>query len=231
MVLWGVGEQVAESKHVVKAVKPKRGRPAGGSAGETRASIVSAGRIVLGARGRRAATVRMVADQAGLSNTAVYYYFAGIDEIHDAVVADVSSLLARSVREVLDQPTLRAQVRHYVDVMRRLDVEDRSLMAFMMRDYLDVARGPKAKRKGSILMATIDLYGAMVRGAIERGELASDTDERAIVGLLSSILWGVELYAGFVDDAAAVERVSHYLDVVLAHGVVRGPAESNALAG
>jgi AcrR family transcriptional regulator len=231
MVVPGVGGSVAESKSVVKAVKPKRGRPAGGSAGETRASIVSAGRIVLGARGRRAATVRMVADQAGLSNTAVYYYFAGIDDIHDAVVADVSSVMKRSVRDVLNQPTLLAQIRHYVLAMRRLDVEDRSLMPFVMRDYLDVARGPKRKRKGSLLMATTDLIGAMVGNAVERGELAADVDQRAIVGLLSSILWGVQLYAGFADDADAVARVSNYLDVVLGHGVVRGPANSNALAG
>jgi AcrR family transcriptional regulator len=173
----------------------------------------------------------MVADEAGLSNTAVYYYFAGIDDIHDAVLADVSSLLKRSVRDVLNQPTLRTQVRHYVLAMRRLDVEDRSLIPFLMRNYLDVARGPKRNRKGSLLMATIDLFGTMVRGAVDRGELAADTDQRAIVGLLSSILWGVEAYAGFVDDADAVARVAHYLDVVLAHGVVRDPAESDALAG
>jgi hypothetical protein len=71
----------------------------------------------------------------------------------------------------------------------------------------------------------------MVRGAVDRGELPVDTDERTTVGLLTSILCGVKIYAGFADDADAVARVSNYLDVVLAHGVVRGGAKSNALAG
>ncbi|MET4427046.1 AcrR family transcriptional regulator [Mycolicibacterium sp. 624] len=206
--------------------KPKRGRPAGRDPEVTRAWILRAARTVFGLRGYSATSVRMVAEQAGLSVTGVYYHFSSLEEIYDEVVADTVATLEAIIGEVLEQPTIRAQIRALIFAMHRLDSQDRSIMAFMVRTYLDAARSPEVGRdSGPLTAGTAYLFVTMVRSAISRGELPPDSDVRTTVGLLASILWGVGLYSGFVEDADAMAVILNQVDDMFAHGLV-GPGSS-----
>ena len=98
-------------------------------------------------------------------------------------------------------------------------------MAFMIREYLDAARGTRDGRaKGPLLSGTERFLAGMVRGAIDRGELAPDTSMRATVGLLSSIFWGIGLYSGFVDEADVMAALCARADEVIASGLVAADA-------
>jgi AcrR family transcriptional regulator len=200
--------------------KPKRGRPPGRDSETTRAEILRAARTVFGLRGYSATSVRMVAARAGLSVTGVYYHFGSLEEIYDAVVSDIVSVLQEYMREVLLQRTLRTQIRALILGMNRLDFQDRSIMAFMIRTYLDAARSPGVGRDSDALTAgTEQFFVTIVRAAIGRGELPPDTDVRTTVGLLSSILWGLGLYSGFVEDAEAMAVISDRVDELIVHGL------------
>lgn len=208
-----------------RAPKPVRGRPAGRDSDRTRADILRAARTVLGVHGYRATTLKMVAREAGLSIRAVYYYFGSLQEVYVDVVADTVALLEESVRDVAGEPTLRRQIRAYLAAMHALDFGDRSVMAFMIREYLDAARGTRDGRaKGPLLSGTEHFLAGMVRGAIDRGELAPDTSVRATVGLLSSIFWGIGLYSGFVDEADVMAALCARADEVIASGLVAADA-------
>lgn len=180
--------------------------------------IVRAARVLFGIHGYSATTVKMVAQEAGMSFQAVYYHFRGIEDIYDAVVADVAARLEQPVREVFAQPTLQKQIRTYVFAMHTLDYEDRTVMAFMIREYLD-ARRDRQRDKGPLVEGTERFFVALVKSAITRGELPPDSDLPAIVGVLTSVMWGVGLYAGFVDDPDEMARVTDAVDGMIAHGL------------
>jgi AcrR family transcriptional regulator len=206
--------------------KPKRGRPAGRHSEVTRSEILRAARTVFGVQGYSATSVRMVAEQAGLSVTGVYYHFSSLDEIYDEVLADTVRVFEVCTHEAMAQPTLRAQLRAFIFAMYRLDYQDRSVIAFMVRTHLDALRGPGVGGDSRALTAgTTQFFVTMVRSAVTRGELPPNTDVHTTVDLLASILWGVGLYAGFVDDADVMAAISHRLTEVFAHGLM-GPDTS-----
>jgi AcrR family transcriptional regulator len=208
--------------------KPKRGRPAGRDSETTRAEILRAARVVFGVRGRSAASVRMVAETAGLSVTGVYYHFGSLDEIYGEVVADTAGVLEACMRDVLAQRTLRAQIRAFIFAMHQLDVQDRSILGFMIRNHLDAVRSAGVGGgSGPLTVATEHFFVMMVRAAINRGELPPGTDVRAAVGLLASILWGVGLYSGFVEEADAMAAISNRVDEMFANGLPR-PGSSHS---
>lgn len=187
--------------------------------------------MVFGERGYSAATLKMIAEQAGLSVTAIYYYFRSIEELHDAVVAETAQTFEGCRREVFAQPTLRAQLRCYIFAMHRLDYEDRSMMAFAIRAQLDAVRSPRLfGERGPVMRDSEQLFFALVRSAVDRGELPRDTDVRTTVGLLSSIMWGVGMYSGFVDDADTMAAISHRVDDVIVNGLLKDepPRRTNA---
>ncbi len=187
--------------------------------------------MVFGERGYSAATLKMIAEQAGLSVTAIYYYFRSIEDLHHAVVAETVRALESCKREVFAQPTLRSQLRAYIFAMHRLDYEDRSVMAFVIRAQLDAVRSPGLfGERGSMMKCSEQLFFAVVRSAVERGELPRNTDVRMTVGLLSSIMWGVGMYSGFVEDADTMAAISHRVDDVIVNGLLKDelPERTNA---
>lgn len=200
--------------------KPKRGRPVGRDSETTRAEILRAARQVFGVRGYSATSMRMVAEQAGLSVTGVYYHFASRDHLYDEVVVDTASLLDGFTKEILAYQKLRPQLRALVFAMHRPEFQDRSVMAFLTRTYLDAARDPGLGGDTEPLLAGAErLFVTVVSSAISRGELPADTDVAATVGLLSSIMWGVGLYSGFVEDPDSMDVISAQVDDMFVHGL------------
>jgi AcrR family transcriptional regulator len=201
-------------------VKKKRGRPAGRDAHTTRAMIVRSARELFGIHGFSATTVRMIAQRAGISIQAYYYHFSGIESVYDEVVADIVGRMEKAVLDVLAQPTLRAQIRTYAFAMHEIDYEDRSVMAFILRENLDARRHRRRGDTTSALMTGTDrFFSALVAAAVERGELGPDVDARAVVGMLSSIMWGVGLYAGFVPAADDMAPITNRVDEIIANGI------------
>lgn len=207
--------------------KPKRGRPAGRDSEATRAEILRAARMVFGVRGLSATSVRMIAETAGLSVTGVYYHFGSLDEIYVEVVADTVRVLDATIRDVLAQRTLRAQIRAWIRAMHRLESQDRSVMGFIIRSQLDAVRNPGAGDSAPLAVAVEALFVTMVRAAVNRGELPQGTDVRTTVGLLASILWGVGLYSEFIDDADTVAALSNRVDEMIANGLPRPDASES----
>jgi AcrR family transcriptional regulator len=161
----------------------------------------------------------MVAETAGLSVTGVYYHFDRLDEIYHEVVADTVRVLEASTSDVVEQRTLRAQIRAFIFAVHRLGFQDQSVMGFMVRIHLDAVRSPGVSSDGGPLTMATENFVIMVRTAINRGELPPSTDVRTTAGLLASILWGVCLYSGLVEDANTVDDISNRVDEMLTNGL------------
>ena len=60
-----------------------------------------------------------------------------------------------------------------------------------------------------------------IADAVQRGELAADTDSSALAETLLAVLLGVGFYAGFVGSRHALEAIVDQLKLLLAHRLTR----------
>jgi AcrR family transcriptional regulator len=163
----------------------------------------------------------MIAREAELSVGAIYYHFRSVDEIYAVVLADVARLLDGYLKEVAEQPSLRAQLSAWLTTVHRVDSKDRSVVGFLIRAHLDDARESEPDpRRTAMLTGMGHFFATLVYASIARGELPPDTDVRAIVGLLATIMWGTGMYSRRIRDADAVASLARQADEVFAHGLL-----------
>ena len=94
----------------------RRGRPPGGDSTQTHRRIVDAARLVFTRRGYAGGTISEIAQNSGLTASAIYHHFGGKASLYEEVFKNTSEAIwndvsARSVRA----PTLCAAIVEIVD--------------------------------------------------------------------------------------------------------------------
>lgn len=112
--------------------------------GGVRGRIVAAGRAEFARRGLAAASVRSIAQGAGVTPAMINYYFGGKRGLYDAAVADAQGRLAERLAAAVAAggraglaPRLAAA---YFDFLS----EDQELQRLLMREVLDEGDGVRA---------------------------------------------------------------------------------------
>lgn len=84
--------------------KAKRGRPKGGSSDETRQALIDRARAHFAEKGYSSTSLVAVAQDVGIATSAIYHYFAGKDELYEAVFEETAPVvweqMARSIEGV-----------------------------------------------------------------------------------------------------------------------------------
>lgn len=120
----GIAERVVESR-------PER-------AGLTRTKIVDAGTELFAERGYAAASMRELAERAGVSLSASYYYFPGKQDVLVAIMEEAMSRLEKAGAEVMERELeplerlaelVRAHVRVHLEQPEQARVADGELRA------------------------------------------------------------------------------------------------------
>ena len=196
----------------------RRGRPVGSDSAETRNRILRAARQVINERGYQAATFQAIALNAGLSRPTLHYYFATREEIYETLVSEASAVLADCIAKARRHETLVEQLSTLVAAIHEADYRDRSTIAFLVSARLEASRNPELSADGA---ADIRAFLAtLVAEAVARGELSADVAQAPVVDMLHSMLWGVGVYAGFVDDPADMLVITKQLSRVFSKGLL-----------
>lgn len=99
-----------------------------------RERILAAARAEFAARGQDAASVRVIADKAGVTAAMINYYFGGKRALHGAVVEEAQARLLGRLSSALSATDRAAAVAGaYFDFL----AEDRELQRLLLRDMLD----------------------------------------------------------------------------------------------
>ncbi len=147
----------------------RRGRPSNASTDETVAAVLVAARRQFAARGYAATTNRTVADDAGLTHTAIYNHFGSKARLFLAVFVDVQNLLIeeleRSARAV---PTEPAIPRALLDAIEALRAADPSYVEFLTSMYVEVRRHPQLREvfQGGEPFPIVDLLRRFSAGPV-----------------------------------------------------------------
>lgn len=156
------------------ARKPK------GEGHSRRAEILEAAERIFVEHGYEGATIRKIADEVGLSSTALYMHFADKGEILLQICRDAFDMLLASVRElaVLDAPPevrLRRMIEAYIDFGFAQPNAYRLIYLTRPLEARDGAQSAAQELGGELFAA----FEEVVRETVEAGRMSGDASTTA----------------------------------------------------
>jgi TetR/AcrR family transcriptional regulator, repressor for uid operon len=178
---------------------------------------------VFSERGYDAATFQAIAVRADLTRPAINHYFPSKRALYWEVVRETNDMVVTaSIQRAQRETTLIGRVSAFIEAGRQANAENRTAAAFLITVALESQRHPDLSReKSDSVGATREFLSWAINEAIERGELAMDTDPRALIELLVAVLLGIGFYAGFVGSRHELDAVIGQLRQLLAGGLAR----------
>lgn len=205
---------------------PQLGRPVGADGEQTRARIVSAAMRCVAEMGYARATIREIADAAGMTSGSLYHYFPNKSELLKTVVEEIERLAV---------PRLRSAAAQADDVVDRLAaVLDES--SRLMREHPHLAGFDRAVRAESNqhpvggrprypgLQALRDTIVEIVDEARARGALPPDLDPGAAADAIHALARGLTERAASLDTDAYAATLESAKDLI--SGTLFAPAAS-----
>lgn len=173
---------------------------------------MQAARQVFSELGYDAATFQEIAVRADLTRPAINHYFKSKKLLYREVVERTNEMVVvKSVQTAFAAPTLLGQLEGFISAAVGSDLEDRSAAAFLVTSVLESQRHPELRREDhDALLGTRQFLTWAVTGAIERGELTSDTPVEQLVEVMTAMFWGMGFYAGFVGGHDELEMITEH---------------------
>src|SRR3954453_14114751 len=190
---------------------------------DTKERVLSAALEVFAERGYQTATVEEIAERAGMTKGAVYYWFRDKEDLASDLQRQVWTQIATEAQRVLDPEAnaidnLKLAFRGYL-----LSLEDSAQARFFLRDCWAVASLDVAGREQ--LEMGVGLVQQLVEQGIRRGDIAdvdAETFTRVLLGAFAEATLHV-LTKGRSEQA--IEVVERLID---GFAVERQPALSAA---
>ena len=201
------------------------GRPPAAKAAETRKRILRAAREVFSERGYDAATFQAIAIRADLTRPAINHYFSNKRALYREVAKETNAVVvAASIQRAQRETTLTGRLIAFIDAATQADIENRTAAAFLITVALESQRHPElSHEEADSVRTTREFLSRAVDDAINRGELASDTDASALTEALIAVLLGVGFYLGFVANRHEIDTVTRQVHQLLAGSLARRP--------
>ncbi|MEO6653659.1 MAG: TetR/AcrR family transcriptional regulator [Ilumatobacteraceae bacterium] len=199
------------------------GRPPAGSSEETGQRIVRAARKRFARDGYRATTNKLIADDVGITPTAIYHYVESKAALYALVYCDaIDRVYTEFEVAAAEESHLLAR---FGAVLRRanvLQVEDPSITGFIVAVAQETQRHPD-------LLALLTpqrgrhqrFFDGLVAEAVASGELQTDVDERALADLLGAVLSGLARMTTSAGDPQRYTAAVDVLDRFFAGSLVR----------
>lgn len=176
--------------------------------GDLRNAILRAARRLHAARGADGVTARALAQAVGVSPTALYLHFRGIDDVLEQLRMEGHERLATYLRGATGTSAperIRAMGRAYY----RFGLEHPGEFDLMFHDRPAAARRPDAVRRE---MFTLLILRDVVVAGIAAGELRADLDPMVITNALWAEIHGV---TSLMTSALLVETSAGHAEEVL----------------
>jgi AcrR family transcriptional regulator len=176
---------------------------------------------VFSERGYDAATFQAIAARADLTRPAINHYFPSKRMLYREVVREIhEAVVTGSIQRAQRATTLIGRVSAFIEAARGDGSENRPAAALFITAALESQRHPELSREEpDSIHATRQFLSWAINEAIQRGELAEDTDAAALTELLVTVLLGVGSYAGFVGSRQELDAVIDQLQQLLAGGL------------
>ena len=200
----------------------RAGRPVAGDSALTRRRILKAARERFAKDGFRATTNRLIADDVGITTSALYHYFESKTELYAAVYCEtIGEMYTAFEAAAQSESTLPGQ---FVAVLRRsceLQRADSSITGFIVAVALETQRQPDllaliASQRGR----HVRFFSELVDSAAARGEIADDVDREGLADLMGSLMTGLARTAAAAGDLGRYTAAVAVLERFLTEGAL-----------
>jgi len=203
---------------------------AGSEAADTRSRILQAAFRTFARQGYSGATLDDVAADAGLTKGAVYWHFAGKDDLCMALIEErfrretvrIPDDTREAVREGEGERALMAFLAHEVRQARKAESWRRLGLEFVSR-----SRNPALRRRYAELARKV--YGETVpvtQWLIDSGVVAKDLDPKALAVVWRCILLGLGLWMTQDPDGVDFDAMTPRLAEVMWRGMAPGGSDA-----
>jgi TetR/AcrR family acrAB operon transcriptional repressor len=203
---------------------------AGAEAADTRSRILQAAFRTFARHGYSGATLDDVAADAGLTKGAVYWHFAGKDDLCMALIEErfrreavrIPDDIPEALRQGEGERALLAFVAHEVGQARKAESWRRLGLEFVSR-----SRNPDLRRRYGELARKIHADTIPVaQGLIDSGAFAKDLDPKALAFTWRCILLGLGLWMTQDPDGVDFDAMAPRLAQVMWRGMAPGDVDA-----
>jgi AcrR family transcriptional regulator len=194
------------------------GRPPAGDSAATRRRILGAARERFARDGFRATTNRRIADDVGISSSALYHYFESKAELYAAVYCETIDETYTGFEQAASMHSnLLDQYSAVLSRACEMQSADPSITGFLVAVAQETQRHPDllellAPQRGRHSRFFDDL----VARAMERGEFCPGVEPRAVADLLGAVITGIARMSATAGDPqrynAAVTVLQRFFD-------------------
>ncbi len=170
--------------------KPVRGRRAGQ---ETESKILEAAEYVFARFGDEGARMDQVAERAQVEKANIYYYFAGKEELYNALIERIVEQVLTEVSGFLgsvEEGGPEEQLGRFLDLLFNTVQRYQGLIALAFGEFL---HPPRKKRGRSIAWTMIEQIQSvgkeLITQGIERGELRNQDPAQALLSIEGAIFY------------------------------------------
>lgn len=200
------------------ATSGRVGRPPAGNSDETRRRIVQAARERFARDGYRATTNRLIADDVGITPTAIYHYVDSKAALYAVVYCDTIDRVYNEFEvAAAEESHLLARFSAVLRRANELQVADPSITGFIVAVAQETQRHPDLLRLIKPQRGRHQrFFSGLVAEAASRGELQPDVDECAVADLLGAVLTGLARMTLVAGDpnryTSAVDVLERFFD-------------------
>jgi AcrR family transcriptional regulator len=199
------------------------GRPLGADGAETRAKILHSARQVFSTTGYERASLKQIAEDAGITRNAIAHYYASKIALYGAALASVHDVVAGHIlanAEGESGPIYRRVMAVFESAVE-FSQTDETFVRFFVISTADAITHPELRDKALLPIDSVRNYvDDLLASAARAGEIDADIDTEATTQVCMDLLWGLAMDVGFYSDEQRAQRtmraISRILDATFA---------------
>jgi len=190
--------------------------------GEVRKKILDAGLELFAEKGFEAASIREIADKAGVTVPNIYYYFKDKEGLYEAALESSVNTFLELISKV-DDPNLTFRERFMAIGKVKIQIFRENAMAskIWIREWLDHGGSIVTSKLDFSFGKTLKWFEEMLETAMERGEIRKMNPKMAIWSLMASaFLYGAPYFMKWKKsmknlEPPSEEEVEEFIDLML----------------
>ncbi len=195
------------------------GRPLGADGAKTRLKILHSARQVFATTGYERASLKQIAEDAGVTRNAIANYYSSKIELYVAALTSVHDAVAGRILDEARGATgpVHQRVTAVFESAVAFSQTDETFVRFFVISTADAITHPDLREKALLPIDSVREYvGNLLASAAQAGEIDAEMDTVATTQVCMDLLWGLAMDIGFYSDEERARRTMRAIGRVVA---------------
>ena len=211
------------------ATRRRPGRPLGADGAGTRLKILHSARQVFATTGFERASLKQIAEEAGVTRNAIANYYASKIELYGAALASVHDVVVGRILDDAKNVTgsVHRRVMAVFESAVAFSQTDETFVRFFVISTADAITHPDLRERALLPIESVrEHVQQLLDSAARAGEIDTAMDTEATTQVCMDLLWGLAMDIGFYSDEERTRRTMQAIARIVAAALA--PARSGA---